>query len=370
VSASSGTRFRATRVEVDLGAIRHNVATLRPEGAELMAVVKANAYGHGDVPVARAALEAGATWLGVALVEEGVGLRSAGIDAPILVLSELPPGSEAVALAHRLTPTVASDAALARLAGTARGAVGVHVKVDTGMHRVGVWPPRDAAAFAERVASAGLAVEGLWTHLARGEDDEATTKQQLETFHEVVEDARRRGVEPRYLHAANSGGLLRHPEARLDLVRPGIATYGIPPAPGVGQELGLRPALAWRTEVTAVRRLAAGERVSYGHRYELARDAWIATVPVGYADGYPRLASSRADALLGGRRVRVAGNVTMDQLMVDAGDDGPTPGDEVVLLGVQGDERVDAWELARHAETIAYEIVARIGERVPREHRG
>jgi alanine racemase len=364
-------RYRPTWIEVDLGAIRHNVGVLRPPGVELMAIVKANGYGHGDVPVAGAVLDAGATWLGVALVEEALRLREAGIEAPILVLSELPPGSEAIAIAHRLTPTLYTDAALHRLAAAARGsAIGVHVKIDTGMHRVGVWPPGDAVAYLGRVADAGLNLEGLWTHFASSEEDEATTAAQVERFAEVISAARRAGFGPRYLHAANSGGTIRHPESVFDLVRPGIALYGIPPAPGVGDGLGLRPALTWRSKVTMAKRLPAGERVSYGHRYELASDAWIATVPAGYADGYPRAASSKADVLIGGRRCRVAGAVTMDQLLVDCGDTEVAPGDDVVLLGRQGAEEITAWELAGHAATIGYEIVTRLSERVPREHVG
>jgi alanine racemase len=362
--------FRPTRVGVDLDAIRHNVRTLKPEGVELMAVVKANGYGHGDVPVARAALEAGATWLGVALVEEGLALRMAGVEAPILVLSEVPDGSEAVVLAHRLTPSVYSDAGLRRLADSARGRVAVHVKVDTGMHRVGVWPPEDALAFLRDATAAGLDVEGIFTHLAKSEDDEITTKLQLERFAAVVDAARGAGIEPRYVHAANSGGLIRHPEARLDLVRPGIAIYGIPPARDVGDDLGLRPAMRWWTTVASTRRLDAGERLSYGHRYELERPAWIATAPVGYADGYPRGAWSTAEVLLGGRRRRIAGTVTMDQLMIDCGEERPEAGDEVVLLGRQGDEEITAWELAGHAGTVGYEIVTRVGSRVPRGYTG
>jgi alanine racemase len=365
------TPYRPTRVVVDLGAIRHNVATLRPPGAELMAVVKANAYGHGDIAVARAALEAGATWLGVALVEEGLSLRQAGIEAPILLFSELPEGSEAVALAWRLTPTVYTDAGLMRLAAAAPGpGIAVHVKVDTGMHRVGVWPPEDAVAFMGKVADLGLDLEGLWTHLAMSEDDLEVTKAQVDRFAAVVAAAREAGRAPRYVHASNSGGAIRHPEACFDLIRPGIAIYGIGPAPGVGDELGLRPAMSWRSAVTMRKRLLAGERLSYGQRYELTSDAWIATVPVGYADGYPRAASSRADVLIRGRRCRVAGSVTMDQLVVDCGDVEVVTGDEVVLLGTQGDDHIGAWELAGHADTIAYEIVARIGERVPREYVG
>jgi alanine racemase len=362
--------FRPTWATVDLEAVRHNVRALMPERAELMAVVKANGYGHGDVRVARAALDAGATWLGVALVEEGLALRMAGIEAPILVLSEAPAGSEAVALAHRLTPSVYTEEGLRRLAGAARGGVAVHVKVDSGMHRVGVWPPDEAPAFAREVARTGLQVEGVFTHLASSEDDELTTKLQLERFGEAVDAIRAAGIEPRYVHAANSGGVIRHPEAHLDLVRVGIALYGIPPAPGVGEDLGLRPAMTWRSAVAVTKRLEAGARVSYGHRYQLARSGWIATVPVGYADGYPRRAWSSAEVLIGGRRHRIAGTVTMDQLIVDCGEDRPAQGDEVVLLGRQGDEEVTAWELAEHAGTVGYEIVARIGPRVPREYLG
>jgi alanine racemase len=363
--------FRPTRVRVDLEAIRNNVAALRPHGVELMAVVKANAYGHGDVPVARAALEAGAAWLGVALVEEGLRLRNAGIDAPVLVLSEAPPGAEEALVDADLTATLYTEGGLARLSAAAgERRVAVHVKIDTGMHRVGVHPPEAAAAYVGRVAAAGLEVEGLFTHLARSEEDAPTTEHQLAEFLEVVGDVRDAGHSPRVLHAANTAGTILHPAARLDLVRCGIGIYGVEPAPGVGDELGLRPAMCWRSAVTMVKRLPAGERVSYGHRYRLARDAWMATVPVGYADGYPRLLSSRADVLIGGRRGRVAGSVTMDQLVVDCGEHRPEPGEEAVLLGRQGDDEVTAEELAGHADTIAYEIVTRVGERVPREYVG
>ena len=360
--------FRPTWVEVELDAIRHNARVLKPDGVELMAVVKANGYGHGDVDAARAALEAGASWLGVALVEEGLRLREAGIQAPILVFSEFPPGSEAVALAHRLTPTLYSGEGLGRLAAAARGPVPVHVKIDTGMHRVGVWPPEAAADFVRLVLAAGLEIEGLFTHFARSEEDEATTKEQLGRFLEGVDAAREAGARPRVLHAANTAATIRHPETHLDLVRPGIGLYGVEPAPGVGADLGLRPALRWRSEVGSVKRLAAGEATSYGHRYRLDRDAWIATVPVGYADGYPRQLTNLGEVLIGGRRCRVAGTVTMDQLIVDCGDAQPALGDEVVLIGTQGDESVTADGLGRLFGTIGYEIVTRIGERVPRRY--
>ena len=361
-------RFRSTVVEVDLAAVRHNIGVLKPSGSDLMAVVKADGYGHGAVEIARAATEGGAAWLGVALVEEGVELRLAGLDVPILVLSELPPGSESVALAHGLTPTACSDAGVERLAAASRGPIGLHVKVDTGMHRIGVWPPDRTASFCDRVAQAGLIVEGVWTHFAKSETDDVTTKEQLDLLLLAVEAVRAAGHEPEWVHASNSGGVLRHPEANLDLVRPGIALYGLPPSPGVGTDRDLWPALSWRSAVTFARSLPAGERLSYGHTYELEHEAWVATVPVGYADGYPRSLSNRADVLIRGRRCRVAGSVTMDQLIVDCGEQEIVEGDEVVLIGRQGAEMITAWELAEHLETVAYEIVTRIGKRVPRDH--
>jgi alanine racemase len=360
--------YRPTWVEVDLDAIRHNARILKPETAELMAVVKANGYGHGDVEVARAAIDAGATWSGVALVEEGLKLRDAGVEGPILVLSELPPGSEGVAMAHRLTPTLYTEDGLDRLSAAAPGTVPVHAKVDTGMHRAGVWPPEETPGFARRVQDAGLEVEGLFTHFARSEEDEATTKEQLDRFLETADAVRAAGVSPRVLHAANSGATILHAGSHLDLVRPGIALYGIEPGPGVGAHLGLRPALTWRSQVSAVRRLAAGEAVSYGHRYRLERDGWAATVPVGYADGYPRQLTNLGEVLIGGVRRRIAGTVTMDQLIVDCDDAEPRIGEEVVLIGSQGNERIEADAVGRLIGTIGYEIVSRIGDRVPRRY--
>ncbi len=362
-------RLRPTWVEVDLDAIRHNVRTLKPEGTELMAVVKADGYGHGDVAVARAALEAGAAWIGVALVEEGLRLRDAGIEAPVLVLSEFPPGSESVAIAAGLTPSLYSDAALERLSEAAGGQeVAVHVKVDTGMHRGGVYPPEATTAFVDRAVSRGLRLEALWTHYASSSEDELTTRVQLECFLAIVEEVRAAGYAPTLLHTANSGATILYPQTHLDLVRTGISMYGLRPASGIGDGLGLRPALSWRSRVALTKRLPAGERVSYGRRYRLERDANVATVPVGYADGYPRILSSRAGVLIRGRRCRVAGSVTMDQLIVDCGDVPVEPGDDVVLLGRQGEETITAEQLACQAETISYEIVTGIGARVPREH--
>ena len=366
-------RFRPTVAEIDLDAIRHNVRVVSPPGSGVMAVVKSNGYGHGAVPCATAALEGGARWLGVALVEEGLALREAGIEAPVLVLSEFPPGAEKDALAAGLTPTVYTEAGVDGLSKVARDlgvAARVHLKVDTGMHRVGLYPPEYAVSFARRVLESGLELEGLWTHLARSEEDEATTRAQLDRFLAVSRMLQEAGISPAIRHAANSAAAALYPESHFDLVRIGISVYGLEPGQGVGWGDHLRPALSWRSAVTVARTLPVGERLSYGHTYRLDRESTVATVPVGYADGYPRALSNRAHVLIRGRRRPVAGTVTMDQLMVDCGDDPVEAGDEVVLIGRQGAEEVTAWELARLAGTIGYEIVCGISERVPREYVG
>jgi alanine racemase len=366
------TRYRPTVVEVDLDAIAHNVRLLRPPGAELMAVVKADAYGHGDAEVARAALGAGASRLGVSLVEEGLALRERGIADPILVLAEFPPGSEKEALERGLTPTVYSVEGVAGVAEAARALgrpVGVHLKLDTGMHRVGLWPPEEAPSFAGRILDAGLELEGVWTHFADSELDDEGTLRQLARFRSAVDALAARGVTPRILHAANSGATIRLPQTHLDLVRPGAAVYGIDPGGGLAEPFGLLPALSWRSAVTMVKRLPAGERLSYGGRHVLERDATIATVAVGYEDGFPRRAVG-AQVLIGGRRHPVAGTITMDQILVDCGESHVGAGDEVVLIGVQGDERISVEELAERAGTIGREITTGIGERVPREYVG
>jgi alanine racemase len=367
------TRFRPTVAEVDLAAVRRNVETLRPPGTELMAVVKANAYGHGDVPVARAALAAGASWLGVALVEEGLRLREAGIGAPILLLSEPPADAVKDALYAGLTPTLYSDdavAAVADAAGAADRPPKVHVKVDTGMHRVGA-DPGAMVPLVRSMVDRGLEVEGVWTHLARAEEVDAdTTRGQLARFADVLSALKDAGIRPRYRHAANSAATVAWPEARFDLVRVGIALYGIAPGPDLAGRVDLRPAMALRSSVAHVRRLPAGEAVSYGHTYRLDREATMATVPIGYADGYLRSLSNRGQVLIRGRRHPVAGMVTMDQLLVDCGDEPVQRGDEVVLIGAQGDDRITAEEVAAWAGTIPYEIVCAVSARVPREHHG
>mgnify|MGYP000029406228 CR=1 FL=1 len=367
----------ASTAHVDLGAIAQNISTLRSISAPaaVCAVVKADGYGHGSVPVARGALEAGATFLGVAQIDEARALRSAGIDAPVLVLSE--PGlgdiDHALAMALHLVAhrPETIDAIEARAATLGVPPVPVHLKVDTGMRRVGC-EPGDAVALAERIATArSLRLAGTMTHLARADEPDApTTDEQLDRFEHVLAGLAERGIDPGIRHAANSAGAIAHPRARYDMVRVGIATYGIPPAPGMRDLPELHPALRWTSSVRHVKSVSAGESVSYGHRHTFDADTVVATIPVGYADGYRRrLGLVGGEVLIGGRRCPVVGVVTMDQFVVDCGPDSAVGvGDEVVLIGAQGSERITADDLAGLLDTIGYEVVCDLSSRVERTY--
>lgn len=353
---------RPTRAEIDLDAVRHNVSIL----AELVApaamctVVKADAYGHGDVPVAEAALSAGASWLAVALVEEGVRLREAGVEAPILLLSEPRMGDAPEVVRWGLTPTAYRPQFVAAIAESAQGPMEVHVKLDTGMHRVGA-PAESLAALVGEIRPP-LSLGAIWTHFAVADEDPEFTNLQIERFRRAVA-----GLNVP-LHLANTAGAVLFPRARADLVRVGLGTYGLHPCPETRQVVDLRPAMRVVSQVAYVRRLPAGSRPSYGRRRELADASTVVTVPIGYADGMPRLLSDSGEVLIGGRRRPLAGTVTMDQIVVDMGDDPVEVGDEVVVIGRQGDEEITADDWARRVGTISYEIVCAIGPRVPRNH--
>jgi len=366
--------------EIDLDAVARNVALLaeRAGGAAVCAVVKADAYGHGAVPVARAALAAGATWLGVAQVEEGRALRAAGIEAPVLVLSEpaADDGCIDVALACGLHLTAYRPAFLDLLAERARALgvpdVPVHLKVDTGMRRVGC-EPHDAVPLAQRIVEQPpLHLAGTMTHLAvADEPGNAGTEAQLARFEEVLAALAAAGIDPGVRHAANSAATLLHPRAHLDLVRVGIAVYGIPPAPVLAGIAPLQPAMRWTSSVRFVKPVAKGEGVSYGHRHVFPAPTVVATVPVGYADGVRRqLGLAGGQVLVHGRRCPIVGVVTMDQLVVDVGDLPVEVGDEVVLLGRQGDEEITATEVAELLDTIGYEVTCAVSPRVARRHVG
>jgi len=369
------TGYRPVWAEIDLDAVRANVAALRARcaPAELLAVVKAEGYGHGAVPVARAALEAGATGLGVALVEEGIELREAGIDGSILVLSEPVPAAAASVVQYRLTPVVYTLAGIDALAKAVadRGVheqLGVHLKVDTGMHRVGCSTDEAVDLATQVVDRPELRLAGVCTHLAvADEPDNPYTSEQLARFDAVLDALRARGLPTGTVHASNTAGAIEWPAARYDMVRVGIGLYGIAPADELEGRVALRPAMSVKARVSHVKSVPAGTRLSYGLRYETSRPTRIATVPIGYADGVPReLPQHGGAAIVHGHRCPMAGTVTMDQLMLDVGELPVEVGDEVVLIGSQGGEEITAASWAHAMGTIAYTIVCGIGPRVPR----
>jgi alanine racemase len=373
------TAYRPVWADVDLGAIAANVRALRAavQSADVLAVVKADGYGHGAVPVGRAALAAGASSLGVALVEEGVELRDAGIDAMVLVLSEPVPEAAETVVQRSLTPvvyTAGGIVALAKAVATSGDALplDVHLKIDTGMHRVGC-RPEDALEFARLVlAHPELRLAGTLTHFAVADEPENPyTVEQQQQFDAALGELRANGIDPGVVHACNTAGALAFPTARYDMVRIGIGLYGIAPSHELENRVELQPALSVKARVSYVKELGARERVSYGLRYETSGAVRIATVPVGYADGVPRrLGRGPAHALVRGVRCAIAGTITMDQLMLDVGDVPVEVGEEVVLLGTQGNEVITAYEWADLVDTIPYEIVCGIGPRVPRRYVG
>lgn len=369
-----------TRVyaEIDLDAVRANVRALRARAprAQVMAVVKSDAYGHGAVPCARAALEAGATWLGTATPEEALALRAAGLGGRILCWLWTPGGPWREAIEADVDVSVSGMWALDEVRAAARAAgrtARVQLKADTGLGRNGCQP----ADWAELVGAAVAAqaegtvqVTGLWSHFAcADEPGHPSIALQLTAFRDMLAYAEKEGVEPEVRHIANSPATLTLPEAHFDLVRCGIAVYGVSPAPELGTpaQLGLRPVMTLRAFVALVKEVPAGHGVSYGHHYVTENDTRLALIPAGYADGIPRHASGRGPVLLGGRTRTAAGRVAMDQFVVDLdGDDRVRVGDEAVIFGdgERGEPTAEDW--ARAADTIAYEIVTRIGGRVPR----
>jgi alanine racemase len=365
--------MRPSWIEIDLAAVRTNVASFVAlvGSAQVCAVVKADGYGHGDVPVAEAALDGGATCLAVAMIEEGIRLREAGIEAPILVLSEPAPEDVPELLRWAITPTVYRHVMLERLLEVVtKGYLDVHVKVDTGMHRVGADGDR-TLQLAMRLADGGLPVRmaALWTHFAVADTDPSFTSQQIEAFTDVVEMLADRGIAVPMQHLANSAGAILHPDARRDMVRVGLGMYGLYPSEVCRPHIELTPAMRVVSHVSMTRRLPAGARPSYGRRRPLERPSTVVTAPIGYADGVPRMLSQRGGSvLIGGVAHPFAGTVTMDQIVIDVGDDPVRVGDEVVLIGAQGAGRIGAEDWADRTGTINYEIVTRMGTRLPRRY--
>jgi len=366
------SELRPTWAEIDLDCIAHNLKTVRElTRRPVMAVVKANAYGHGAVEVARTVLEEGASFLGVAIVEEGIELRQAGITAPILILGATLPAQAHLVVAHDLRATVTSFSqaeALAQAAQRLGKEVFVHVKVDTGMGRLGL-PPAEVPGFLGSLARLpNLTVEGLFTHFSSADEaDQSYTKRQLALLEEVIRELEGRRLRPALIHAANSAAILTLAPAYFDLVRLGISLYGYYPSAEIKREVVLRPALTWKTTIAYLKQVPPGTFISYGRTYQTRDLETIATLPVGYADGYARSLSNRGQVLVGGRRVPVVGRVCMDQIMVRLPlEIKAEVGDEVVLLGEQGEEAIWADEMAAWRETISYEVLCGIGRRVPR----
>ena len=377
-TASAPTAPLRARAEIDLGALRANVRALRAlaPGARLMAVVKSDAYGHGAVRCARAAVRAGADWLGTATPEEALALREAGLPGRIMCWLWTPGGPWAEAIRADIDVSVSGMWALEEVTRAARrlGAPArVQLKADTGLGRNGCQPGHDWAELVEaalRAEAGGLVrVTGLWSHFAcADEPGHPSVDAQLDLFREMVAHAEQRGVRPEVRHIANSPATLTRPDSHFDLVRTGIAVYGISPSPEVGvpADFGLRPVMTLTANIALVKHVPGGHGVSYGHRYITPGDTTLGLVPVGYADGVPRHASGSGPVLVGGKWRTVAGRIAMDQFVVDLGGDEPPVGAEAVLFGPgdRGEPTAEDW--AHAAGTIAYEIVTRIGTRVPR----
>lgn len=367
--------LRPCWVEVNLDNLAHNLRRLRRDlhpTTRLMAVVKADAYGHGAVEVARAALAAGADYLGVAILDEALQLRHSGIAAPILVLGYTPPAGAEPAVSAGITLTVFDRDVAGALAAAGRrlGRLAqAHIKVDTGMGRIGLPAGEGAVSFIrEATALDGLELEGVFTHFATADEpDKGYTREQYQRFMAVFDRINGEGIRVPLRHACNSAATLTLPQMQLDMVRPGLALYGMAPDQGNAGHWDLRPVMTWKARLAQVKTVPAGTSISYGRTYITGEDAVIGTLPVGYADGFNRLNSNRGEVLIGGRRNPVVGRVCMDQSLVKID---PVvavcPGDEAVLLGRQGEDEISAEQIARRLGTINYEITCWVGRRVPR----
>ncbi len=366
--------MRATRVEIDLAAIRHNIRQIRSilkPATSITAVVKANAYGHGVIPVSHTALSAGADCLAVAIPEEGAELRSAGFTVPILILGlSLPEQSDMIA-EQELTATVCTEAQLLALAGAADRCskqVRIMIKVDTGMNRVGLLPDQLLPFIRQVQAFPQLILRGVFTHLATADSaDKTYANQQLQIFQQAIEQVKLANISLPFISAGNSAAVIDLPDSQLTTVRPGIILYGLPPSHEMQHQLDLIPAMSLHTQVVHVKEVLPGSPISYGCTYRCAEKTWLATLPIGYADGYHRILSNKASVLIGGKRRAIVGRVCMDQIMVDIGPVCDVAvGDEVILFGKQGNEEITVTELADLADTINYELLCAISPRVPR----
>jgi len=367
-----------TRAIIDLDALRHNLQQIRSAllpHQRVLAVIKADAYGHGAVPVGRTLAAEGVDWFGVARVEEGSQLRAAGIDGTLLVFGGTYPGQEEELLRCRLTPTLFDLEAAERInaCATAHGVqLDYHLKIDTGMSRIGFLPQDLPAAVARLAQMSHLRLAGVYSHLALADSPgHAMTDTQVQRFQAALTQLRKLGPQPREIHLSNSAGILAAPLAECTLVRPGISLYGSPPSPEMDDAYDLRPVMSLVTRVARLQELPPGTGVSYGHRFVTPRPTRLAALPIGYADGFRRGLSNRVEVLVRGRRVPVVGTICMDWSLADVTDlPEVAVGDVVTLLGRDGDEQIRAEEWAARLDTIAYEIYCQIGQRVSRTYLG
>lgn len=362
--------YRPTRAEVNLGRIAHNFREIRKlllPKIKVMVCVKADAYGHGLIPVAKKVVSCGADYLGVASVDEGIALRENHIRTPVLILGMVLSGDIVPLFKYNLTPTVCTKELAGSINSLGRSVgrkINVHIKVDTGMGRLGILQ-KDAFDFVKRVRRMRfINIEGVFTHFPLADSDARFTLRQIELFARLVEELKRSGIDIPLVHAANSMGLIGYKMSHFNMVRPGLAIYGLYPRAGL--KIKLKPVLSLKTRVIFVKNVPAGYGISYGHEYVTKKATRIAILPIGYGDGYPRNLSNRAPILIRARRFKISGRICMDQIMVDVGRNRVEVGDEVVLIGNQGAKGITAEELAGLAKTISYEIVCGLGSRIPR----
>ena len=370
------TTYRPTWAEIDLGAVRYNLDCMRKfinKDVGIMAVVKANAYGHGIEEVSRVLVDEGVSYLGVATVDEALTLRKAGIDKAILVLGSVLEKEALAAVEKDITLTLCNEKLLNTLRDIAKKTKlkpKVHIKVDTGMGRIGVWHTEAVEFIKEVLSKTGIEVEGVYTHFSSAARDKMVTRMQINLFEKVLEDIKNAGINVLYKHAANSVAVVDWKESHQNLVRTGIFLYGVYPKEDFRKNLKLKPVMNLKTRIVHLKDTPPGRSISYGRTYITQKNTKIATVPIGYADGYGRILSNKAKALLDGKPVRVVGMVTMDQTLLDVGNvKNVNIGDEVVLIGKQGTSEVPIERIAKLAGTIPYEILAAITDRVPRVYK-
>jgi len=364
--------FRPTWAIINLGNLEYNfkkIKSLLKPKIKVLVTVKADAYGHGLIAVAKRLVACGLDYLGVASIDEGIELRKAGIKIPILILGLILKKDIQPLFTYNLIPTVCDKETAVALSAkaTAQKPIRIHIKVDTGMGRIGVLHD-DAFKLVKEISKLkNIIIEGIFTHFALADKNRKFTYLQIKLFDKLVDDLKRSGINIPLVHAANSIGLIDHKDSHFTMVRPGLVIYGLNPKRKLG--INLKPVLSLKTRIVFIKRVPCGYGISYGLTYKTKRPANIVTLPIGYGDGYPRNLSNLALVLIGGRRFHIAGRICMDQIMVDVGNFKPKIGDEVVLIGGQGKQRITAEELADLSGTIPYEIVCGFGNRIPRVYK-